>query len=101
MAHWRCVLPKDRCVEIDYGALVADPEPTRRRLVETCGLEWNEACLTPHESRRRIVTASLWQARQPICRTSVGRWKRYEPWLGEPSALLPAADEGSAEAEKG
>jgi hypothetical protein len=37
----------------------------------------------PHQNRRRIETASLWQARQPIYRTSVERWRRYEPWLGE------------------
>ena len=68
---------------MDYEALVADPEAQSRRLIAACGLAWNEACLTPHLNRRRIETASFWQARQPIYASSVGRWRRYEPWLGE------------------
>jgi tetratricopeptide (TPR) repeat protein len=94
MAHWREVLPPDRFIEVDYEALVADPEPLTRRLIAACGLEWNDACLSPHRNQRRITTASLWQARQPIYRTSVERWRRYEPWLGELRQLL-APGEGS------
>jgi hypothetical protein len=90
MAHWREVLPPERFIEVDYEALVADPEPLTRRLVATCGLEWNDACLAPHRNQRHIATASLWQARQPIYRTSVERWKRYEPWLGELRELVPS-----------
>jgi predicted Zn-dependent protease len=44
---------------------------------------------TPHRNARRITTASVWQARQPIYRTSVERWRRYEPWLGELRELAP------------
>jgi tetratricopeptide (TPR) repeat protein len=83
MAHWREVLPPGRLIEVDYEALVADPEPQVRRLVTACGLDWNDACLEPHRNTGKITTASLWQARQPIYRTSVERWRRYEPWLGE------------------
>jgi len=89
MAHWRQVLPPDRLVEVDYEALVADPEPHARRMVAACGLEWNDACLAPHRNARTVKTASLWQARQPIYRTSVERWRRYEPWLGELRELAP------------
>jgi tetratricopeptide (TPR) repeat protein len=88
MAHWRAVLPPGRFIEVDYETLVADPEPLTRRLVETCGLPWDDACLAPHENRGRIATASVWQARQPIYRTSSERWRRYEPWLGELRELL-------------
>jgi hypothetical protein len=94
MAHWREALPPDRFIEVDYEALVAAPEPLTRQLIATCGLEWNDACLAPHLNRRQITTASLWQARQPIYRTSVERWRRYEPWLGELRALLPDASVG-------
>jgi tetratricopeptide (TPR) repeat protein len=83
MAHWREELPPDRLIEVDYEALVADPEPQVRRLISACGLEWHDACLEPHRNTGKITTASLWQARQPIYRTSVERWRRYEPWLGE------------------
>ena len=43
MAHWRAVLPPDRFIEVDYEALVADPEPNARRLIGACGLEWDDA----------------------------------------------------------
>ncbi len=91
MEHWRTVLPPDRLVEVDYEALVADPEPQARRLISACGLAWNDACLEPHRNTRKVSTASVWQARQPIYRTSVERWRRYEPWLGELRELAPEA----------
>jgi tetratricopeptide (TPR) repeat protein len=91
MAHWREVLPADRLIEVDYEALVADPEPQVRQLISACGLDWNDACLEPHRNTGKINTASLWQARQPIYRTSVERWRRYEPWLGELRQLAPDA----------
>lgn len=91
MAHWREALPLDRFVEVDYETLVADLEPQARRLIAACGLEWNDACLAPDRNTRRIETASLWQARQPIYRTSVERWRRYQPWLGELLELAPRA----------
>jgi tetratricopeptide (TPR) repeat protein len=90
MAHWRQALPPDRLIDVDYEALVADPEPQARRLIAACGLDWDDACLEPHRNTRKITTASLWQARQPIYRTSVERWRRYEQWLGEFRELLPA-----------
>jgi hypothetical protein len=58
-------------------------------LIAACGLDWNDACLAPHRNARRITTASVWQARQPIYRTSVERSRRYEPWLGELRELAP------------
>ena len=69
--------------------IVADPEPHTRRLVAACGLPWDDACLAPHRNTRTVITASLWQARQPIYRSSVERWRRYEPWLGELRELAP------------
>ena len=92
MAHWHAVLPPDRFIDIQNEALVGDPEPLTRQLIATCGLEWDDACLSPHRNQRQIATASLWQARQPIYRTSVERWRRYEPWLGELRALVSDAD---------
>jgi tetratricopeptide (TPR) repeat protein len=93
MAHWREVIPAERFFELDYEDLVADPEPVTRRLLAACGLSWNDACLSPHlNDRKRITTASIWQARQPIYRTSTQRWRRYEPWLGELKDLSPDAE---------
>ena len=94
MAHWRTTLPSNRFLELDYEALVADPKPVIRRLLDFCGLDWEEACLHPERSARRVKTASLWQVRQPIFNGSVDRWRRYEPWLGELRGLLPEHDFG-------
>jgi tetratricopeptide (TPR) repeat protein len=89
MAHWRAIMPPDRFIEIDYEALTADPEPHIRRLIAFCGLEWDEACLHPERNPHAVQTVSLWQARQPIYRSSVARWRRYEPWLGALRELMP------------
>ncbi len=83
MAHWRAVLPPNRFLEIDYEELVADPEAVSRRMVAFRGLDWDQACLDFHKTDRPIVTASAWQARQPVYRSSAERWRNYEPWLGE------------------
>jgi hypothetical protein len=81
-AHWRSVLPPERFIEVDYEALVDQPESTIRRAVAACGLAWNEACLAPERNTRAVKSPSKWQARQPIYRHSVDRWRHYEPWLG-------------------
>jgi hypothetical protein len=89
MAHWRCVLAPERFMEIDYESLVADSQSVSRALIAFCGLEWDPACLDFHRTDRPITTASAWQARQPLYRSSVERWRHYEPWLGELSDLPP------------
>jgi Flp pilus assembly protein TadD len=86
-AHWRRVLPPERFIEIDYEALVDEPESIIRRIVAASGLPWNDSCLFPQRNARAVKTPSKWQARQPIYRHSVGRWRSYEPWLGPLSAL--------------
>ena len=86
-AHWRRVLPPGRFVEIDYEALVDEPEPIIRRIVAASGLPWSNSCLFPERNVRAVKTPSKWQARQPIYRHAVGRWRAYEPWLGALGAL--------------
>jgi hypothetical protein len=88
MSHWRGVLPENRFFEVDYEDLVTQGEEPIRRLVEFCGLEWNEACLHPEGNLRPVTTPSLWQVRQPVYTTSIARWKKYEPYLGEFAKLL-------------
>lgn len=89
MAHWQAVLPADRLLEVRYEQMVLDQEQTSRRLIEFCGLPWDDACLRPEKNDRKVMTPSLWQARQPVYRTSLDRWKNYEPWLNEFRELLP------------
>jgi len=91
------VLPSDRFMELDYEALVANAAVEARRLVEFCGLDWDDACLRPEDNQRVVTTASMWQARQPVYRSSVDRWRCYEPWLGELRDLLPPEDDKARE----
>jgi tetratricopeptide (TPR) repeat protein len=87
-AHWRRVLPADRFVEVDYADLTGAPEAAIRRIVAACGLDWEAACLRPELNPRTVRTPSRWQARQPIYRSAVDRWRRFEPWLGALRDLL-------------
>jgi len=86
--HWRSVLPADRFIEVDYEDLTSTPEPVIRRIIAACGLTWRDACLRPETNPRAVKTPSKWQTRQPIYRTSVARWRPYEPWLGPLRALV-------------
>ncbi len=81
MRHWHEVLP-GRIMDISYEDTIADPEFWSRKLIDHIGLDWDDACLAPHKLERSVKTASHWQVRQPIYKTSVQRWKNYEQFLG-------------------
>jgi len=80
MQHWHTVLP-GRILDINYEDTINDPEYWSRQLISHIGLEWNDACLAPHKLERAVKTVSQWQVRQPIYKTSVQRWKNYEPFI--------------------
>jgi tetratricopeptide (TPR) repeat protein len=87
MEHWARVLP-GRVVDVVYEDMVADPESQVRRLLDACRLPWNDACLRFYETQRPVRTASVSQVRQPIYKSSVQRWRRYEKHLGPLFAAL-------------
>ena len=78
MAHWRSVLPPGAMLDVAYEDVVDDLEMQARRLIEFCGLPWDAACLAFHQTNRPVFTASNVQVRQPLYRTSLARWRRYE-----------------------
>ena len=80
MAHWRAVLPSP-VHEVSYERLTESLEEESRKLVDGCGLDWDESCLEFHRNERAVHTASGWQVRQPVYRRSVGRWRNYERHL--------------------
>jgi tetratricopeptide (TPR) repeat protein len=67
---------------VQYENLVADTETEIRRLLEYCNLPFEPACLSFHQNRRAVRTASSEQVRQPIFTDAVDHWRHYEPWLG-------------------
>jgi len=93
MDHWRTVLPTGMLFEIQYEDLVERPEEMSRKLMGFCGLEWDEQCLNAHENERSVRTASSWQVRQPIYKTSRERWRRYEKHLAPLLAALAGAQD--------
>ena len=82
MEHWR-THAAIRMHELVYEELVTEPERCCRELVDFLGLDWDPACLRFHESERVVATASHAQVRRPMYRSSVGRFRYYEPWIAE------------------
>lgn len=80
MKHWRQALPI-KMFELQYEDLVANQEQRSRELISFCELPWDESCLAFHKSDRAIQTASHWQVRQPMYKSSSARWKNYEPYI--------------------
>jgi tetratricopeptide (TPR) repeat protein len=90
MAHYDAVLP-GRVRRIIYENMVSDPEAETRRLLEYCGLPFEESCLKFYENDRAVRTASSEQVRQPIFKDAVEHWQNYEPWLDPLKAALGSA----------
>ena len=90
MAHWRRVLSMP-VLDLCYEDLATDPEGASRRMIDFCGLGWDDACLDFTNTDRAVLTASFWQSRQPIYKTSIGRWRRYEKHLGPLKRALQGA----------
>ena len=81
MEHWKRVLAIP-ILDVTYEQLVQDLEGVSRRMIEFCDLQWDERCLSFHDTRRDVDTPSYAQVRQPIYKRSIGRWKHYENYLG-------------------
>lgn len=85
MQHWQDVLG-DHIYVSNYEDLVQTPEEETRKLIDYCGLKWDDACLSPHKNTRSVKTASFAQVRAPINTKSVEGWRRFE------KGLKPLAD---------
>jgi tetratricopeptide (TPR) repeat protein len=82
MDHWNEVLP-GKVLDVHYEETVTDLEGQVARILEHCGLPFEEQCVRFHETRRAIKTASSEQVRQPIYAGAMGTWRKYESHLGE------------------
>jgi tetratricopeptide (TPR) repeat protein len=87
MAHFDSVLP-GRVHRVNYEELIADFAGEVRRLLDYCGLTFEEQCLRFHETQRVVQTASSEQVRQPLYTAGVDEWRNFEPWLGPLKAAL-------------
>jgi tetratricopeptide (TPR) repeat protein len=92
MRHWQNVLPEGRMLEVRYEELVSNPKPVIEQILARCGLDWSDSCLHPERNERCVATPSIWQVRQPIYTSSVARWRKFEPWLGDLAQLKDETD---------
>jgi hypothetical protein len=92
MAHFDEVLP-GYAHRIFYERMVEDTEAEVRRLLDYCGLPFEESCLRFYENERPVQTASSEQVRQPIYREGMDHWRHFDEWLGPlKEALGPVLD---------
>lgn len=80
MEHWREVLPIE-ILDIDYEDYIGNFEATVRKILDFVELPWDPKCLEFYKAERAVQTVSNWQVRQPIYKSSVGRWQRYMPHI--------------------
>ena len=79
--HWLTAMPS-RTRAVSYEALVDSPAEVLEPLLEWIGLPWNDDCLAFHQQTGGVHTPSKWQVRQPIYRSSIGRWKHFREHIG-------------------
>ncbi|HET6564070.1 MAG TPA: sulfotransferase, partial [Xanthomonadales bacterium] len=82
MDYWHEVLP-GRVLTVQYEDMVTDFDNQLTRLLDYCGLPFEDSCARFWETNRPVRTASSEQVRQPIYTKSIHRWRRYENELGE------------------
>jgi tetratricopeptide (TPR) repeat protein len=87
MVHWRSVLPPGFILDVPYEELVVDQETWSRKMLDFIGLEWDARVLEFHTNKRQVTTASAWQVRQKIYKSSVARWHNYEKFIGPLKSL--------------
>jgi tetratricopeptide (TPR) repeat protein len=90
MDHWRQVIPAVAMTEIHYEDLVMQTEAEARRILDFCGLQWEEQCLSFYRQKSASTTASAAQIRQPPHTRSVDQWRHYEEQLQPLKAILLA-----------
>ena len=91
MQHWREHLP-GRILDLNYESLVQNQESESRRLLEHCGLEWQESCLDFYKNSSASATASAAQVRQPMYQSSIEKWREYKDELAPLYAILQKAE---------
>ncbi|MCE5232083.1 MAG: sulfotransferase [Mizugakiibacter sp.] len=82
MTHWRATLPLP-VYDLSYEKLVARPDETVADLLRFLSLEAPLAPAPVEARPQAIATASVWQARQQVYSSSVGRWRAWADHLPE------------------
>jgi len=87
MAHWDAVLP-GKVLRVEHEDVVDNLEANVRRILDFCGLPFEQQCVEFYKTERSIRTASSEQVRQPIFKEGIDQWRNFEPWLGPLKEVL-------------
>jgi tetratricopeptide (TPR) repeat protein len=87
MAHWDQVLP-DFVLTVNHEDVVDDLEKQVRRILDFCGLSFEQSCVDFHKTKRTIKTPSSEQVRQPIYKSATEQWRHFEPYLAPLKKVL-------------
>jgi len=88
MQHWCATLPASTILHVPYEGLVGDQEGWSRTMLDFIDMPWDARCIDFHQCIRTVSTASNWQVRQKISKTSVLRWRNYEKFVGPLQRLM-------------
>ena len=92
MDHWDKVLP-GKVLRVQYEDVVSDLHQQVARILDFCGLPFEDSCVNFHATKRSVRTPSSEQVRQPIYKSGLEQWRHFEPWLGPlKEALGPILD---------
>ena len=97
--HWNDVLP-GFVLTVHHEHVVNDLESQVRRMLDFCGLPFEESCLEFHRTDRNVRTPSSEQVRQPIYTSGLEQWRNFEPWLAPLADALGSAAERNGKAGK-
>jgi hypothetical protein len=93
MAMWlvcRENMDEKKWIEVRYESLVTDLTGEARRVMSKLNLDWQEQQQNPdaHARGKTVVSPTYAEVSQPVHTRAIGKWKRYEPWLGEAMPVL-------------
>jgi hypothetical protein len=71
----------DRIYNLDYDQLTTSQEKETRKLINHLKIDWDEACISPHNNKRSVRTASQQQVREHVYQGSSEVWRKYEMFL--------------------
>ncbi len=94
MSHWQSLFPGE-IFNVQYENLVMDQERVSKQLIDYIGLDWDEKCMEFHSNQRNVMSPSNLQVRQPMYKSSMNRWKRYEKHLQPLINVLQSGGEHS------
>jgi tetratricopeptide (TPR) repeat protein len=91
MSHWKRIFGES-IMTVYYEDLTSEPEKEAKRIIDFIGLPWEDGCLNFYERKATVLTFSMQQVRKPVYRSSVEKWRDYEPFLGPLLGALKEAN---------